>query len=57
MSSRPKPVVLIVLDGWGLRHQREHNAIAGARTPVWDRLWRDWPHTAILPPENRTVST
>ena len=47
MSSRPKPVVLIVLDGWGLRHQREHNAIAGARTPVWDRLWREAPHAAI----------
>ncbi len=47
MSSRPKPVILIVLDGWGLRHQREHNAIAGARTPVWDRLWREYPHTAI----------
>ena len=47
MSSRPKPVVLIVLDGWGLRHQREHNAIAGARKPVWDRLWRESPHAAI----------
>jgi len=47
MSGRPKPVILIVLDGWGLRHQREHNAIAGARTPVWDRLWRELPHSAI----------
>lgn len=47
MSSRPKPVVLVVLDGWGLRHQREHNAIAGAHTPVWDRLLRESPHTAI----------
>jgi len=47
MSSRPKPVVLIVLDGWGMRHQREHNAIAGARKPVWDRLWRESPHAAI----------
>ncbi len=46
-SPRPKPVVLIVLDGWGLRHATEHNAIAGARKPVWDRLWRERPHTAI----------
>ena len=25
----------------------DHNAILGARTPVWDRLWADYPHTAI----------
>jgi 2,3-bisphosphoglycerate-independent phosphoglycerate mutase len=47
MSTRPKPVVLIVLDGWGLRDDRRHNAIECARKPVWDRLWREFPHTAI----------
>ena len=46
-SHRPRPVVLIVLDGWGMRHAPEHNAIAAARKPVWDRLWRERPHTAI----------
>jgi 2,3-bisphosphoglycerate-independent phosphoglycerate mutase len=34
-----RPVVLIVLDGWGYREAREGNAIALARTPTWDRLW------------------
>ncbi len=42
-----KPLVLIVLDGWGYREAAEHNAIAGANTPVWDHLWQDYPHTLI----------
>ena len=33
-----RPVVLCVLDGWGHRQETEHNAIALAETPVWDRL-------------------
>jgi 2,3-bisphosphoglycerate-independent phosphoglycerate mutase len=34
-----RPVVLVVLDGWGFRAEREGNAIALAATPTWDRLW------------------
>jgi 2,3-bisphosphoglycerate-independent phosphoglycerate mutase len=34
-----RPVVLVVLDGWGYREERDGNAIALARTPWWDRLW------------------
>ncbi|HSY80222.1 MAG TPA: 2,3-bisphosphoglycerate-independent phosphoglycerate mutase [Gemmatimonadaceae bacterium] len=34
------PVVLVVLDGWGYRAEREGNAIALATTPTWDALWR-----------------
>lgn len=41
------PVVLIVLDGWGLSPQRETNAVALARTPNFDRLWRTYPHTQL----------
>jgi 2,3-bisphosphoglycerate-independent phosphoglycerate mutase len=37
-STRVAPVVLIVLDGWGWRAERDGNAIALARTPTWDRL-------------------
>ncbi len=33
------PVVLIVLDGWGFRPEREGNAIELGRTPTWHRLW------------------
>ncbi len=39
-ESAPAPVALIVLDGWGYRQQREGNAIALARTPTWDALWK-----------------
>ena len=39
-----RPVVLCVLDGWGHRQETEHNAIALAETPVWDRLTADRPY-------------
>ncbi|HET6412299.1 MAG TPA: 2,3-bisphosphoglycerate-independent phosphoglycerate mutase [Anaeromyxobacter sp.] len=42
-----KPVLLVVLDGFGLRAQREANAIAIAGTPNMDALARDYPHTAL----------
>ncbi|MDH3559339.1 MAG: 2,3-bisphosphoglycerate-independent phosphoglycerate mutase [Gammaproteobacteria bacterium] len=42
-----KPMVLVILDGWGYSETVEHNAIAAARKPVWDRLWADYPHTLI----------
>ena len=38
-DSTTRPVVLVVLDGWGYRAEREGNAIALARTPTWDALW------------------
>ena len=47
MTQRPKPVVLIILDGWGYSEDSDSNAITLARTPVWDRLWREFPHTLI----------
>jgi 2,3-bisphosphoglycerate-independent phosphoglycerate mutase len=42
-----RPVVLIVLDGWGYREAREGNAIALARTPTWDALWGRAPRTLL----------
>ena len=47
MKKAPKPVVLLILDGWGYSEQTQANAIAAARTPVWERLWRDNPHTLL----------
>ena len=44
----PRPVVLIVLDGWGLRPEKEHNAIALARTPVYDELLSRYPHASLI---------
>jgi 2,3-bisphosphoglycerate-independent phosphoglycerate mutase len=42
------PIVLIILDGWGIRPQREHNAIALARTPVFDGLRARYPHAQLI---------
>ena len=42
------PVVLIVLDGWGLRPQKDNNAIALARTPVYDALLQRYPHAQLI---------
>ena len=46
-ESAKHPVVLIILDGWGHRQATDDNAIAGADSPTWDRLWREAPHTLI----------
>ena len=43
----PKPVLLIILDGWGYNPSPESNAIAQARTPTWDRLLKEYPHTLV----------
>src|SRR5574340_162303 len=42
-----RPVVLIVLDGWGYRAEREGNAIAMAATPTWSALWERGPRTLL----------
>ncbi|HHC73048.1 MAG TPA: 2,3-bisphosphoglycerate-independent phosphoglycerate mutase [Thiotrichales bacterium] len=47
MSARPKPVALIIFDGWGYSEELQYNAILAADTPVWDRLWARYPHTLI----------
>ncbi|HJS47933.1 MAG TPA: 2,3-bisphosphoglycerate-independent phosphoglycerate mutase [Gemmatimonadales bacterium] len=48
MSNRERgPVVLVVLDGWGHRAERDGNAIELARTPVWHRLRERSPRTLL----------
>lgn len=42
-----KPIVLIILDGWGYAPAWGGNAIAEANTPNFDRLWRQFPHTTL----------
>ena len=44
---RPKPLILIILDGWGYSPRTEANAIALAQKPVYDRLLREYPNTLI----------
>ncbi|MCY0964308.1 2,3-bisphosphoglycerate-independent phosphoglycerate mutase [Parathalassolituus penaei] len=47
MNTRPTPVALIILDGWGYREETTNNAIANANTPTWDHLLDCFPNTLI----------
>ncbi len=43
----PKPVVLCILDGWGLREEVENNAPAMADTPNFDRVMAECPASTL----------
>ena len=47
MTRVPKPVMLVILDGWGWREAREDNAVRLANTPTFDRLWSGCPHALL----------
>ena len=49
----PRPIVLMVLDGFGVRDDGSDNAIALARTPNLDRLFATYPHTTLAASEMR----
>jgi len=50
--SRPDPLVLCILDGWGERPKANDNAITAAHTPVWHRLLARWPHAHLQASEH-----
>jgi 2,3-bisphosphoglycerate-independent phosphoglycerate mutase len=41
------PVLLVILDGFGCRSERAHNAIALANKPNWTDFWHRYPHMLI----------
>jgi 2,3-bisphosphoglycerate-independent phosphoglycerate mutase len=47
MTATKKPIVLLILDGFGYSENTEHNAIYSANTPVWDRVWANNPKNLI----------
>ncbi|PPD19262.1 MAG: phosphoglycerate mutase (2,3-diphosphoglycerate-independent) [Methylomonas sp.] len=47
MSNTPKPVVLLILDGFGYTPETKSNAIAMAETPCWDNLQKQFPMTLL----------
>ncbi|HWL30924.1 MAG TPA: 2,3-bisphosphoglycerate-independent phosphoglycerate mutase [Xanthobacteraceae bacterium] len=49
-----RPVMLVVLDGWGWREDSADNAVRQAKTPTFDRLWANGPH-AFLRTSGRDV--
>jgi 2,3-bisphosphoglycerate-independent phosphoglycerate mutase len=42
-----RPVMLVILDGWGWREDPTDNAVRQARTPTFDKLWRACPHAFL----------
>ena len=42
-----KPVVLCILDGVGVTRETKHNAVALAKTPFFDKLLKDYPHSLL----------
>ncbi|MBV9654194.1 MAG: 2,3-bisphosphoglycerate-independent phosphoglycerate mutase [Acetobacteraceae bacterium] len=47
MSEAIRPVMLVVLDGWGWREEEADNAVRLARTPTFDRLWETCPYAFL----------
>lgn len=47
MTDVKKPLVLLILDGFGYSENPQHNAIMAAKSPVWDKIWAQRPHTLI----------
>jgi 2,3-bisphosphoglycerate-independent phosphoglycerate mutase len=47
MPNPPRPLVLVILDGYGERAERADNAIAQARKPALDAAAKNYPHTLI----------
>ncbi|NOQ14750.1 MAG: 2,3-bisphosphoglycerate-independent phosphoglycerate mutase [Methyloprofundus sp.] len=44
---KPKPLVLLILDGFGVRSETDYNAIAQTNTPCWDSLQQKFPITEL----------
>jgi len=47
MQLAHRPYVLIVMDGWGYSENTLFNAIHSAKKPVWDNLWKNYPHILV----------
>lgn len=45
--ARKKPLALFILDGWGMREEKEGNAILTGDTRFFHRLWREYPHVLL----------
>ncbi|MGO4407275.1 2,3-bisphosphoglycerate-independent phosphoglycerate mutase [Bosea sp. RAF48] len=43
----PRPVMLMILDGWGWRDDSKDNAVRLAKTPNFDRFWASCPHAFL----------
>ena len=44
LPKAPKPIVLVVLDGFGEAPPSRGNSVTNAKTPTMDKLWKNYPH-------------
>jgi 2,3-bisphosphoglycerate-independent phosphoglycerate mutase len=51
-GGRPRPIVLVVLDGFGIGHDPAADAVAAAPMPVWRGLLERWPHASLRASED-----
>ncbi len=42
-----RKILLLILDGWGMREEEQGNLILQSRTPHFDRIWNEFPHTQL----------
>ena len=47
-----KKTVLVIIDGWGYRQEKQHNAIAQALTPFYNKMLGQYPNTLIQASES-----
>ena len=47
VKGKHMPVVLMILDGWGISEQTDGNAIAKSNTKNMDRLWANYGHSQL----------
>lgn len=47
-ADKLKPVLLLILDGWGIGEDPANDAIALAETPTWDKLLKEYPQTRLI---------
>jgi 2,3-bisphosphoglycerate-independent phosphoglycerate mutase len=51
-QTRPRPIVLVVLDGFGIGRDPSTDAVAAAPMPIWRGLLREWPHSILRASED-----
>ena len=46
-NRKKKPIVLCIMDGWGINENTENNAVALAKTPNVDFLTKTFPYSTL----------
>lgn len=47
MQIKHRPIILIIMDGWGYSESTTYNAVHSANKPAWDDFWSIYPHMLL----------